>query len=142
MDVHVDLPLDGGVCLKMRYLRDVTVIDTVFSVRKCHVYMYVCMYVSMYVCMYVHMPVYVCVHESDMSIFTFFQWREPQMFAVEPWVRFAGKEQLRDLARKSGSQVFNDEHVVLVTYEGTMDIKMLAFYEICLSSTEMRCVSM
>ncbi len=34
---YLDEPLDGGFCMKMHYLRDVTVIDTDFSVCLCHV---------------------------------------------------------------------------------------------------------
>ncbi len=53
-------------------------------------------------------------------------------------MRFTSTEQLRDMARKSGSKVFTSEQTVVITYEGFLDIKTLAFYEICLSSTEMR----
>jgi hypothetical protein len=41
---YVDVPLDGGFCLKMHYLRDVTVIDTDFSVNHIYVHMYVCVH--------------------------------------------------------------------------------------------------
>ena len=62
------------------------------------------------------------------------------MFATESWIRFTSTEQLRDMARKSGSRVFSENQRVVVTYEGTLEIKTLAFYEICATSTEMRCV--
>jgi hypothetical protein len=59
------------------------------------------------------------------------------MYAIHPWMRFTGRDQLKEMAFKSGSRVFSDDQTVVVTYEGTLDIKQLAFYEMCLSSTEM-----
>jgi uncharacterized protein (DUF952 family) len=60
------------------------------------------------------------------------------MFTTESWIHFSSTEQLREMARKSGSRVFSGNQRVVVTYEGTLEIKTLAFYEICLTSTEMR----
>jgi hypothetical protein len=73
-----------------------------------------------------------------MLIMIALQEREPQMFTIQPWIRFTSTEQLRMMALKSGSRVFADDQTVVVTYQGLLEVKALAFFEICLTSTEMR----
>jgi hypothetical protein len=57
--------------------------------------------------------------------------RDVDMHLVVPRIDFQSTQELKDLIVKSRSKIFSPSQYVVVEFSGTLDIKELAFYEVC-----------